>query len=266
VPGPLARTVRDAALLFEVLADRSGALAACVPGAAAGLRVGIADGWLSGDPATDALCAAAVALLEASVATVREVIAPAAPPEVEADQLTVLVAELHDDLAAYLGTRPGTGVRSVADVVAFNAEHAAHELAAFDQDLFEMAMASGGRAGAAYAGARDRNLAWARDACLGPALASGVDVLVAPAYRPAWKSDLVHGDQISGGGDVTTPPAILGWPILTVPVGLVDGLPVGLALVGPAGSEERLLAVGYALEQALGLGAPTPTWRAAQRG
>ena len=92
-----------------------------------------------------------------------------------------------------------------------------------------------------------------------------MDVLVSPAYQPAWKSDLVHGDQVSGGGANCTPPAILGWPILTVPMGVVDGLPVGFSVVGPANSEPLLLAVGHALEQALGLaGTPAllPAWLA----
>ena len=173
--------------------------------------------------------------------------------QVNTDQVAVLVGELLDDMDAYLSARHGAGVRSLADVVAFNAAHAEEELAAFGQEYFEDAVAGGGRAAEAYQQARTRNVDWARDACLGPAFATGCDVLVAPAYRPAWKSDLTHGDQVSGGGGVCTPAAILGWPILTVPMGLVDGLPVGLSIVGQAGSEPQLLAVGHALERALGL-------------
>jgi amidase len=96
-----------------------------------------------------------------------------------------------------------------------------------------------------------------------------VDVLVSPAYQPAWKSDLLHGDQVTGGGANCTPPAILGWPILTVPMGVVDGLPVGFSIVGRADTEPLLLAVGNALERALGLaGTPRlqPAWRAPLRG
>ncbi len=94
-------------------------------------------------------------------------------------------------------------------------------------------------------------------------------MLLAPAYQPSWKSDLTLGDLLDGGGAVCTPAAILGWPILTVPMGLVDGLPVGLSIVGPAGSEPTLLAVGRALESALGLAASDalrPRWRAPTRG
>ena len=269
VPGPLARTVRDAALVYEVLSGRSDCLSACTPEAAAAVRVGIVGAWLSGHAATDSLFSSAVAALESHVAGTRSVAVPFADNGVHADQVAVLLGELLDDMDAYLAGRSGTGVRCLADVVAFNSAHAKDELACFGQEYLELAVAGGGRSSEAYRAARERNVVWARDAVLGPALADGVDVLVAPAYQPAWKSDLVLGDQISGGGAVCTPAAILGWPILTVPMGLVAGLPVGLSVVGPAGSEPALLAVGQALESALGLvvdSALRPTWRRSMRG
>ncbi len=269
VPGPLARSARDAALVLEVISGRGGLVDACRPDAARSLRVGVASGWMTGDAATDAVFMGAVGILEPLVAALRDVTAPGPDMAVYEDQTDVLIGELLDDLDAYLGGRPGDGVHSLADVVAFNERHRADELAHFGQDYFDRALVSGGRAAQAYQDARRRNVDWARDTCMGPALAEGVDVIIAPAYRPAWKSDLTHGDVLSGGGTVCTPPAILGWPILTLPMGLVDGLPVGLSIVGPAGSEARLVALGHALEQALGLsgsGALLPRWRPPQRG
>jgi amidase len=269
VPGPLARTVVDAALVYEVLSGRDDCLAACAPEAAAVLQVGVAEQWLSGHDATDALFATAVDVLTGLVDGIRSVSLPPNDFQVHEDQVAVLVHEMADDLDAYLAARPGTGVRSLAAAVDFNREHSGLELAHFGQEYLEAALASGGRASDAYGLARERNVAFARDACLGPAFGSGVDVLVSPAYQPAWKSDLVHGDQVAGGGANCTPPAILGWPILTVPMGTVDGLPVGFSIVGQAGTEPMLLAIGHALEQALGLaGSPAlrPAWRAAMRG
>jgi amidase len=86
---------------------------------------------------------------------------------------------------------------------------------------------------------------------LTPAFAHGVDALIAPAYGPAWRSELAGGDSFTGG-QVTSAPAIAGWPILTLPMGLVDGLPVGLSIVGPEHGEDALLAIGAAVEAALG--------------
>ncbi len=269
VPGPLARSVADAALVYEVLSGRDDCLAACAPEAAAALQVGVAEQWLSGHAGTDALFASAVDVLAGLVRGVQAVTLPPNDFQVHEDQVTVLVHEMADDLDAYLASRHGSGVRSLAEAVAFNREHAALELAYFGQEYLEAALASGGRASGAYGQARERNVAFARDACLGPAFASGVDVIVSPAYQPAWKSDLVHGDQVSGGGANCTPPAILGWPILTVPMGTVDGLPVGFSIVGQARSEPLLIAIGHALEGALGLaGSPAlqPAWRAPDRG
>ena len=107
--------------------------------------------------------------------------------------------------------------------------------------------------------------------CLEPifAGADAPDLLIAPAYAPAWKSDLVNGDASIGGGLASAAPSIAGWPVLCLPMGLVDGLPVGLVLIGQAHSEVTLLAVGHAVEQALGLrsaGTLTPTWTRPTRG
>lgn len=269
VPGPLARRVADAALVYEVLSGRDDCLAACTPEAAASLRVGVAEQWLSGHAGTDALFASAIDALTNFVAGIRAVTLPPNDLQVHEDQVTVLVHEMADDLDAYLAARPGSGVRSLAEGVAFNREHPELELAHFGQEYLDAALASGGRDTEGYRQARERNVVFARDACLGPAFAAGVDVLVSPAYQPAWKSDLVHGDQVAGGGANCTPPAILGWPILTVPMGTVDGLPVGFSVVGQAHSEPLLVAVGHALEQALGLAtspAFRPAWRAPIRG
>jgi amidase len=252
-----------------VLADRGDCVEACTAEAAAALTVGVVEQWLTGHDATDAIFERAVAALTTSVRGVRRSEAPPNDYQVHQDQTVVLLGELLDDMDSYLSTRSGTGVRSLAEVIAFNEAHAAAELAAFGQEYFEQAAQLGGRASRAYQEARARNVAFARDSCLEPALAAGIDVLVAPAYQPAWKSDLVHGDQVAGGGAVCTPAAILGWPTLTVPMGIVEGLPVGLSIVGRAGSEPLLLAVGQALETSLGLvasGALAPAWRLPIRG
>ena len=224
---------------------------------------------LTGDAATDDAFHDAVDLLAGHVGSVVRVEAATPTFQVLEDQVCVLLAEFDDALGEYLVGRPGAGVRSMVDVVEFNRQHPAAELAHFDQDLLEAAVTSGGRSGQRYLDARRRNVDWARDACLEPSFAQGVDVLVSPAYRPAWKSDLTHGDVLSGGGAVCTPAAILGWPILTVPIALVDGLPVAMSIVGRPGSEPVLLAVGAALERAGG--GPLaercrPTWLAPRRG
>lgn len=259
-PGPMARCVEDVALLFSVLADRA------APATATGeVRAAYAGTWRTGHPATDAHCDAVVAALSGALAglATREV---ATPGEQEGqDELTVLLCELADDLSAYLAERPGAGVRSLGEVVDFEDEHATSELAVFGHEHFTMALASGGRAGDAYAEARRRNLAWAVETCLEPAL-EGVDVLLAPSYAPAWKIDLTLGDHAGMASPATMAPAIAGWPIASVPIGLVDGLPVGLAVIGRPHSEWTVLEAARRIERVVAAPFAGPAWRPPRRG
>lgn len=245
--GAMARTAADAALLLEVLMSRPG-VAARVRRGAAGLRAGVARTWRTGHAQTDGLFDEALARLRAAGASTHGVEAAVAAADVEEDELTVLLGELRDDLGAYLADRPGVGVRSLADVVAFNRANAGAELAHFGQELFERALELGGSDTAECRAARARNLCWALEDCLEPAL-DGLDVLVAPAYGPAWASDLARGDPGDVGSGVTTGAAIAGWPIACAPMGLADGLPVGFAVVGRPGAEGAMLAVCAAVER-----------------
>ncbi len=251
-PGPMGRSVADVGALLAVLAGNP-PVAAQDPDREHRRRyvLGVPGAWLSGDPATDALLSRSVERLRAAGMTVVDVDAATADDESAQDEVTVLVHEMADDLDAYLATRPGSGPTSIAEVVAFNAAHGDEELAHYGQEYLEAATVSGGRAAPEYGAARARNLAWAVDAVLTPAFAHGVDVLIAPAYGPAWRSELAGGDSFTGG-QVTSAPAIAGWPILTLPMGLVEGLPVGLSIVGPEHGEDALLSIGAAVEAALG--------------
>jgi amidase len=251
-PGPMGRNVADVGALLSVLAGQPIATGQD-PERESRRRyvLGVPGSWLSGDPDTDSLFARAVARLRVAGMTVLDVEAAGADAESARDEVTVLVHEMADDLDAYLVSRPGSGPTSIAEVVAFNAAHSGDELAHFGQEYLEAATVSGGRAAPEYAAARGRNLAWAVDAVLTPAFAHGVDALISPAYGAAWRSDLAGGDSFTGGL-VTSAPAIAGWPILTLPISLVDGLPVGMSIVGPEHGEDALLAIGAAVEAAVG--------------
>ena len=243
-PGPMGRTVADVAALYEVLAGVRLAPVTTEP------RVVVAATWATDHAATDGCVEAAIAaLVESGVPVRRRDVAVPGPTE-GADELTVLLSELVDDLGAYLADRPGDGVRSLLDVIRHEDAYADDEQRFFGHDLFLQAVATGGRSGPAYRDARARNLAWAVEVCLEPALADA-DVLVAAAYGPAWKSDLVVGGHPAVASVATMPAAIAGWPIASVPVGLVHGLPVGAALIGRPGSEAVVLAAAARLEAAV---------------
>ena len=165
----------------------------------------------------------------------------------------VLMTELKADMAKYLKSSPAPiSSRTLADLIQFDKDHAQQEMSLFGQELFEQAEKTKGLNDPAYKKARKLSFTAA-----GP---NGIDrllkrynvvALVGPTAGPAWKIDAVNGDQFSGGGagDLA---AVAGYPHLTVPMGLVKGLPVGLSFMGPKWSEARLLSLGYAYEQARG--------------
>ncbi|MGC1422885.1 MAG: amidase family protein, partial [Terracidiphilus sp.] len=163
----------------------------------------------------------------------------------------VLNTELKVDLNSYLATTPATvKTRTLADVIAFDAAHADRELALFGQELFVKAEATKGLADPAYKTARETSLRIAgRDGIDAMLEKDHLDALVCPTVAPAWKIDAVNGDQVGGSGAGGLA-AVAGYPHLTVPMGMVMGLPVGLSIMGPAWSEARLLGYGYAFEKA----------------
>jgi amidase len=258
-PGPMARTVDDLALMLEVLSARTG-IVDRVKNGISGIRAGVANGWETGHPATDKLFADAITKLRSTDAEVVTVSAAVPAPEVEEDELTVLLCELKTSIDVYLPTRGPRGPQSLAEVIAHEDANRDVEQRWFGHDLFERAIELGGCDTDTYKAARARNITWALESCLEPAM-DGIDVLLAPTYGPAWKSDLVLGGHPAAAAPTTKAPAMAGWPIATVPMGLVSGLPVGMGIVGRPGSEADLLAVGAIVEFL-----ERPTWAAPRRG
>ena len=173
------------------------------------------------------------------------------------NELPVLLTELKVDMNKYLKGSPAPiPARTLKELVAFDNAHQKQEMSLFGQELFEQAEKTKGLGDPAYKKARALSFQAA-----GP---NGIDrllklnrvvALVGPTMPPAWKIDAANGDQISGGGAGSLA-AVAGYPHLTVPMGLVKGLPVGLSFIGPKWSDALLLSLGFAYEQARG---PFPT-------
>lgn len=260
-PGPMANCVDDVALLYGVLSGNREAVTPVAP------TMVEASTWRTGHRGTDERFDEVMALLRDAGLDVARRDAGLPTPSDYDDELTVMLSELFDGMNAYLLQRPGDGVTSLADVVAFEDAHSDVEQRYFGHEFFLRAIAGAGCDNPSYRMARDRNLHWARELCLSPVL-EGYDVVVAPAYGPAWKSDLVNGDNAKFVSPSIMAAAVAGWPIMSVPMGLVEGLPVGLTLAGRAHSEWQLLAAARQVEAVLqrhGV-ALAPTWRPADRG
>jgi amidase len=257
--GPMARTVADAALLYAALAgpDPADAVTLGAPAlgepllpadALKGARLGVARAYFTRFDEADAVIAKAIDKLRALGA---EIIEDAAlPPRSYRDaELSVMLHELKHDLALWLRTfAPHAPVQTLADVIAFNEAHREQEMPWFGQELFLQAQALGGLESPAYTEALAHCIQGSRADGLDQAFeGQRLDAVIAPTCGVAWLIDPTAGDHF--GSTFSAPAAVAGYPHLTVPAGLVRGLPIGLSFVGPAWSEWRLLAMGQAFEQ-----------------
>ena len=251
-PGPMTRTVEDAALVLGVIADRPvDYRRALKKDALRGKRLGVLRAPFTGySEHTDGCYEKALKALKGLGAVLVEVELMSAKELRESGvEGTILQHELKAGINAYLRGRRRLAVHTLADVIKWNEAHASEEMPYFRQEFFEAAQATKGLKSKTYVEARTKAQRLAR--------AEGIDLLlrkhrlaalVAPSNAPASALDVVDGEKRLGGS--TQPSAVAGYPIITVPAGTAFGLPLGLSLFAGAGSEARLLGFAYAFEQA----------------
>lgn len=251
--GPMARTVADAALLLAAMAEPGAAGAAALArlpeGALRGVRLGVCDDLLDGHtPATLARFDDALKALQGAGALI--VRAPLGNlAAIAARELDVLQLELRSAMPRYLARYAAAQPhRTLADLIAYNRAHP-ETLALFGQEWFEQAESRGASA-AALREALAHGRREARTRGIDRALrVHRVQALLAPTTGPAWPLDPVNGDPLMTPS-ATTPAAVAGYPHVTVPMGQVAGLPVGLSLFAGAGHDARLLAFAADFERA----------------
>ena len=264
--GPMCRTVADAAVLLGAMAgsDLRDPLTATSarhvqrnyarfldPAGLRGARVGVARAKFFGQhDATDRLAEAAIDVLRQESAVV---IDPADVPHVgEYDdaELEVLLFELKADLNSYLAELgPNRSVKTLEDIIGFNERNREREMPYFGQELFLRAQEKGPLTSPAYVQALRKCRRLSRTLGIDAVMAKHrLDALVAPTGSPAWPTDLVNGDHFTLSS--STPPAVAGYPNISVPMGFVHELPVNLSFFGRAWSEPTLIRLAYAFEQA----------------
>ena len=263
--GPMARTVTDAAILLGVLAgaDPSDAATAAAgtrgqadytqsldPNGLKGARIGVARAKVTGYSAsTDRLFEAALEVMKQAGAVLVD---PADIPHLgdyDDAEFTVLLYEFKADLNAYLAGLGAAPAKTLADLIAFNDQHRDQELPYFGQEIFTTAQEKGPLTDDAYMEALLHCRRLSRTEGLDVVFAKEkLDAIVAPTGSPAWTIDLVNGDHFLGAS--STPAAVSGYPSVSVPVGYVHGLPVGMSIIGTAWSEPTLVKLAFAYEQA----------------
>jgi amidase len=247
--GPMARTVADTALLLGALAHKDYSPSLDATGLK-GARIGVARNFFGFNDRVDRLMEEALRAMREAGATLVDPTKIPSPKQLEDAELDVLLYEFKAGLNTYLARLgPDAPARSLAGLIKFNERHRDREMPYFGQELFLKAQAKGSLTERGYhrALATSRRLARAQgiDATL---RRHRLDAIVAPTGSPAWVTDLLNGDHFTGGS--STPPAVAGYPTITVPAGFVSGLPVGISFIGAAWSEPRLITFAYVFEQA----------------
>ena len=263
--GPMGRTVSDAAILLGVLAGADPTDPDTAPSATKahkdytpfldpiglrGTRLGVARNFFGFHPKVDELMESALAEMKRAGAELIDPVPIPKPPELESAEIEVLRYEMKAHMNAYLA-RLGSNapVHTLQDIIAFNEKHRNQELKWFGQEELIKSEAMGPLTEKAYAQALAACRRFSRTEGIDRAMTEHrLNALIAPTSAPAHITDWLLGDH--GLGDSTTPAAVAGYPSITVPAGLVYGLPVGISFFGLAWSEPMLLRIAFGFEQA----------------
>ena len=260
--GPMTRTVADAAAVLTAIAAADPADPASSERTSAdhidytthlkadalkGARIGVVRKLMGYQPDVDASMERAIAALKAAGATVVVAEIPTAG-KWDAAEFEVLLYEFKAGLEAYLAASDAP-IKTLAGLIDFNKANVGTEMPYFGQEIFEQANAKGPLTEPAYLTARDKARKLAGPEGIMVALKKqNLDALVAPSMSPAWLTDPINADHFLGAGYGAA--AVARTPSLTVPMGDIHGLPLGITFMGPAWSEARLIELGYAFEQA----------------
>ena len=262
--GPMARTVADAAALLGALtgvdardaattasrgktADYVKALDA---GALKGARIGVARNLAGFHPDVDAAFDRALGAMRDAGAVLVDPVNLTTVGKFDDAEGTVLDYEFKAGLNAYLAGRGASSpVATLAELIDWNEREKAREMPWFGQEIFLRAQKCGPLTDKKYRDARAKSLKLARTEGIDALMKKHrLDAIIAPSNQPAWTTDLLNGDHFTGGN--TSFAAVAGYPSVTVPMGLVHELPVGLSFIGGAWQEARLLGYAFAFEQA----------------
>ncbi|HUO87389.1 MAG TPA: amidase family protein, partial [Thermoanaerobaculia bacterium] len=252
--GPLTRSVAGAAMMLTAMATgeaKTDYLAALDGATLGGVRLGVARFAEGSNPDIVGRFDRALADLEAAGAVLVEIAEHDAPDGFWGEARKVTRYEFKDTLDAYLAeAAPAVAARDLAAVIAFNEAHADFELALFGQDILEASVELGGLDSEEYLAALEAVQKATRGDGLDQLLAAhDLVAIVSPSGPLAPPVDAINGDVWPDWAGAGWMAAIAGYPHLSVPMGTVDGLPIGLSFIGGRDDDARILALGHAYEQ-----------------
>jgi len=260
--GPMTRSVADAAILLGVLIgnDPNDAITAqAVKGkkdytsflqkdGLKGARIGVARAIFGRNSKIDAVVEPHLKVLQAGGATLVDIEFASSGKFGDAEY-EVLLYEFKEDLNKYLAGRGGQH-KTLADLIKFNDANRDKEMPYFGQEIFLQAQEKGDLNERAYQLALLQSKIYTQEQGIDAVMSlNKLDAIVAPSGGVAWMTDLVNGDCGVFEG-ITSFAAVAGYPSITIPAGYVQELPVGITFVGRAFTEDILIKLAYAFEQA----------------
>jgi len=266
--GPMARSVRDAAILLGAMTgvdSNDPASATYQDGPAtftanltadglAGKRIGVIRSYYGSgsNPEVESIFASSIESLRSAGAEIVDSI------EIDTEgmgdaEYTVLLYEFKADLNDYL-SQSGAAMHSLAEIIEFNDANSGSVMPIFGQDILLESEAKGALTDSEYVEALQMSRQIARAGIDGAIEEHTLDALIAPTNGPAWMTDHVNGDTFHIGSSSLA--AISGYPAITVPMGFVSDLPIGLSFIGAENHDKRLIELAYAFEQASGIRRP----------
>jgi amidase len=264
-PGPMTRTVTDAAILLGAMTgiDSLDAITSASrghvhadytafldPNGLRGARIGVARQSFGANEQHNKIITDAIEVIRGLGATIVDPTDMKTSNQYGDSEFEVLLYEFKADLNAYLAQlAPNVQSRTLADLIRFNEDNRDRELKYFGQEIFLQAQEKGPLTSAAYRKALAKNHRLSRSEGIDAVMKQHrLDAMIAPTGAPVWTTDLVNGDHYTGG--YSSASAVSGYPHITVPAGTVFGLPVGLSFFAGAWSEPALLKYAFAFEQA----------------
>ncbi len=260
--GPMARTVRDVAILLSVMAgvdpqDPATSQSKPAPDytrfldprGLQGARLGIARKFFESNARLNSFLNSCIDALKKAGAEVIDPADLATHGQLEAPEGVVLSYEFKDGVNRYLTRLPASSpARTLQDLIVFNEKNRDREMPFFAQELFIQAQAKGPLSDGAYLKARADCVRLSRQEGIDALVTQHkLDAIVTLTSGPACLIDHINGDQDTGG--CTTPAAVAGYPHITVPAGFYSGLPIGLSFFSTAWTEPTLIKLAYAWEQ-----------------
>jgi amidase len=260
--GPMARTLKDAAILLGTLtaADNNDPATVARSGnvhvdytkfldanGLEGKKIGIEKSFLKGHEGIDILFKDAIDLMKAKGATIVEVDLIEKLKSLEGLEFEVLKFEFKDGLNKYLANA-NASIKSLQDLIDFNLKNDSTAMPYFKQEILESSQAKSDLKSQEYIDTLSKLRTTTRNAINNLLTEDELTCICGPTNGASWCIDLINGDSFTGYG-MYSPAAVAGYPSVTVPMGMIYGLPVGLTFLGTAYSEPELITVAFSYEQ-----------------